>query len=332
MVGGFERQTPMIVPSFSSRGFPDVKKIVVGAREYVTEQLLISAYDISRKRILPGGWDFADLVFVDSGGYEFGEEMDLSDYKMEPNGVRRGADGKKETWTTDDHEETLKNWKFPKSTVLISYDNPRKRVKFRTQINRARRLFKQYPYAASDILIKAEKKTSSSDPSSGFVCSDGIRPFADDLVSFDIVGVTEKELGRSVRERMLNIHKIRTILDEKKPGVPIHVFGSLDPISSHLYFLSGADIFDGLTWLRFAYHKELGMAVYRHNYAAEFYAHSLPESSINIRIHQSNHNYLVEMQTQMETYLNDRDLSVFGQHADLFRRCLAELRVQAGEV
>ena len=47
---------------------------------------------------------------------------------------------------------------------------------------------------------------------------------------------------------------------------PIHVFGSLDTVTTPMYFLAGADIFDGLTWLRFAFHG--GYTVYKHNYGA----------------------------------------------------------------
>ena len=40
---------------------------------------------------------------------------------------------------------------------------------------------------------------------------------------------------------------------------PIHVWGGLDPISTPLYFFAGADIFDGVSWLRYAYYN--GVAI-----------------------------------------------------------------------
>src|SRR5690606_32377632 len=88
----------------------------------------------------------------------------------------------------------------------------------------------------------------------------------EELGSFDIVGVTEKELGRSMLDRMVNVAKLRLAMDEAELRIPIHVFGALDPLSASLYYISGAEIFDGLTWIRYAY--ENGRCVYMHNLGA----------------------------------------------------------------
>jgi len=69
------------------------------------------------------------------------------------------------------------------------------------------------------------------------------------LADFDIIGLTEKEVGSSIFDRMQNIATIRLALDKAGMEIPIHVFGSLDTITTPMYFLAGADIFDGLTWL-----------------------------------------------------------------------------------
>src|SRR5262249_35869569 len=45
----------------------------------------------------------------------------------------------------------------------------------------------------------------------------------------------------------------RLALDENKMAVPIHVWGGLDPILTPLYFFAGAEIFDGVSWLRYAF-------------------------------------------------------------------------------
>ena len=66
-----------------------------------------------------------------------------------------------------------------------------------------------------------------------------LTPDASNLSCFDVIGVTEKELGETLLDRLVES--------------PIHVFGSLDPILTPLYFMAGAEIFDGLSWLRYAY-------------------------------------------------------------------------------
>ena len=54
---------------------------------------------------------------------------------------------------------------------------------------------------------------------------------------------------------MKNIAQIRRALDGVGLDTPLHVFGSLDTVTTPMYFMAGADIFDGLTWLRFAFYN-----------------------------------------------------------------------------
>ncbi|WP_439373037.1 hypothetical protein [Bradyrhizobium sp. DASA03120] len=70
---------------------------------------------------------------------------------------------------------------------------------------------------------------------------------------FDIVGVTEKEAGDTFFERLAFVARLRALLDANNVHKPIHVFGGLDPFMTPLYFLAGADVVDGLTWLRMAF-------------------------------------------------------------------------------
>ena len=73
------------------------------------------------------------------------------------------------------------------------------------------------------------------------------------LRTFDIVGVTEREIGESIHDRLVNIARLRKSLNAAEVTIPIHVFGGLDPLLTPLYFAAGAEIFDGLGWLRYAY-------------------------------------------------------------------------------
>ena len=75
-----------------------------------------------------------------------------------------------------------------------------------------------------------------------------------------MIGFTEKELGDTLTERLLNLARLRQVLDTYRVSAPIHLFGALDPLYSPLYFAAGAEIFDGLSWLRYAYHD--GLAVH----------------------------------------------------------------------
>ncbi len=70
-------RTPLIVPSFSSKGFPEVKKIIETLKELISGCLLISAYDIHYEHV-SGDVSFAELIFLDSGGYECAKDKELS--------------------------------------------------------------------------------------------------------------------------------------------------------------------------------------------------------------------------------------------------------------
>src|SRR5688500_17370018 len=77
--------TPLLVPSFSSKGFghgpsggTGVAHIWTIAQEYLTDCMLVSAYDISSKNIDPPDSAVTELVIVDSGGYETSPTHDLS--------------------------------------------------------------------------------------------------------------------------------------------------------------------------------------------------------------------------------------------------------------
>ncbi|MDW3181367.1 hypothetical protein [Roseobacter sp.] len=64
---------------------------------------------------------------------------------------------------------------------------------------------------------------------------------------------TEKEIGASTKDRLTFLAAFRDLLDEAGMETAIHVFGGLDPLMTPLYFLAGADVFDGLSWLGYAF-------------------------------------------------------------------------------
>jgi hypothetical protein len=53
-------RTPLLVPSFSSKGFPDVDKIIKYSSELIAGVALISAYDLHYDKIKPP-FDFPSL-------------------------------------------------------------------------------------------------------------------------------------------------------------------------------------------------------------------------------------------------------------------------------
>lgn len=283
-------RTPLLIPSFSSKGFPEVKKIIALMREFITEAVLVSAYDVHYGHLTPQKLTFPRVIFLDSGGYEARVEHDLSE--------SYGRAYKPEKWTVSNHREVAKHWKSSIPTILINYDSPTRHTSIERQVKAALKLKSDFPWFPVELLIKPEHKRDPLDVAA-------ILPkILKDLPAFSVVGFTEDELDAKIIDRMSKIAQARKILDDAGIDLPIHIFGSLDTFSTVLYFLSGAEIFDGLTWLRFGFLK--GQTVYKQNYGpmkntvdgllrkAEDLSHSM---------WRDNYYYLESLRGQMRNFL-----------------------------
>jgi hypothetical protein len=255
---GVELHTPLLVPSFSSKGFgffpnrrsktrsankpavSEVSQALEFSARFLTKAALLSAYDIHHchlkrpKRF----YDSPSVLFIDSGGYETSAVYDDS-HSLAPAHASL-------KWATDDYRAVLSS--IPKHVPLVLV-SPDKHGQVKSQVQAARRFFSHYPKCLTDFLIKPASRLSK------VIDVDDVLHNASGLTSFSIIGVTEKELGNSVLARVENIAKLRRGLDARGADRPIHVFGSLDPVITPLYFLAGAEIFDGLSWLRYFFHN-----------------------------------------------------------------------------
>lgn len=237
-----DASTPLIIPSFSSRGFPEVRSIYEVTKDYISDISLLSAYDINYK--LQNVDIYAsNLLFIDSGGYET-KVIQSSVNSDDVYALRDNYNAY--NWSRELHQIVLDNLQPLSQLVLISYDDCNNWESVLSQIEIAKSFFQKYPNHASNFLYKPETQNSP------VINLDGLLEHAHHLNSFSILGITEKELGRSILERCCNLLKIRSILNEQGIQIPIHVLGCLDPILIISYFFCGADIFDGLAWLRYA--------------------------------------------------------------------------------
>lgn len=210
--GGREiARTPLVVPSFSSKGFPQVDKIIQTLSEAITGCVLISAYDIMYG-FVPTPLTFPEFVFLDSGGYECTKDTELSDLGY--------IDHKPRDWSAEDHARVLNSWKSETPTIVVSYDHPGARCSTLEQIENARQLFDGRD-VVSELLFKPETKDSLR------VDIDKVVAMIHELRHFDVIGFTEKELGYCLFKRMQNIAKVRRAMSAAGLHKPIHIFGSL---------------------------------------------------------------------------------------------------------
>ncbi len=241
--------TPMLVPSFSSKGFPEIGWVWGGLKGYLTDTALVSSYDIYYDHLGPE-LEATNLLFVDSGGYEARKDHDLSEiYNVEYH---------PQSWDREKHLEALEKLKTFSPLVLISFDELNNQNDLSAQVEVAKALFTNFPEATTDFLIKPKN--------SNYLDINEITAYIQLMYEFDLIGVTEKELGDSLASRLQNVADLRMALTEAGLETPIHIFGCLDPISMWLFYLCGADVFDGLSWLRFSFYQ--GLPIYRNSWAA----------------------------------------------------------------
>lgn len=258
-------QTPLLIPSFSSKGFDlalrkdetkisEVSQYLQVFATRLTDAFLVSAYDLHHKLLDGAGslrpqnfanslWSHPKILFIDSGLYEY----------------RIGADSDEpiqemrlpEAWNEDEFHKFAERLPRKAPIALVNWD---RYENYRKQIDAAQAFFAEHESFLSVFLLKPEKEGGNHDIS--VLGSDASR-----LAAFDLVAVTEKELGDSVLERLTNVAKLQELLEREKIDLPIHIFGALDPIHTPLYYAAGAEVFDGLSWLRYLWQD--GVAMHR---------------------------------------------------------------------
>ena len=189
------------------------------------------------------------LLVVDSGGYELNPRWGEGDIVSD---IRNPL-----SFNAEAYERLVDRLPTDFDLLVVNYDHVHvdaNRADYIGQVGESARFFETRDCLMSDILLR---------PPRGQNCLDtaAIESVIPSLSQFNVVGVTEKEAGESFLDRLVTIARLRRLLDEASIALPIHVFGVLDPLLVTLYFMAGAELFDGLTWLRFGHHN--GLSVYR---------------------------------------------------------------------
>ncbi len=127
--------TPVLVPSLSSKGHPQISWIWNNIQDYLTETVLISSYDINYDYLTPK-INGPALLFVDSGGYEARRDYDLSE-------AYTGEYSPKE-WTRDRCWNALSRIDTYASQVIVSFDDRHNKVEASAQIDNAKAFFAGY--------------------------------------------------------------------------------------------------------------------------------------------------------------------------------------------
>lgn len=329
--GGLALDTPLLVPSFSSKGFSlrdgksGVNEPISFAAPLIHDVMLVSAYDLGLGLVdgfeglmtFPpeGPLSGPSCLIIDSGQYEVEPAYDLSetyDFPYDP-----------QPWDEARLIDTVGRLSDQLAVVLVNLD---RRVPLGEQIESARAYFARFPHYLHDFLVKPEGDGR-------FLDIAVVAQSVDLLSPFDIIGVTEKELGNSLLDRTVAIAKLRATLDGAgMQAKPIHVFGSLDPLLSPLYFLAGAELFDGLSWLRYAYLD--GLSVYGESLAAVRGDLTHRKNQRRATMVASNVSYLRDLEIRLRRFLlvADGDFAVFGVNSVRLAEAYGALLTKVGQV
>ena len=293
-----EVSTPLIVPSFSSSGFPDVAYIYNEMRDSLYGVCLVSALDLASGCIPADVTDDVNLVVIDSGMYEVRTKIGAPIYTLPPVASY--------DWSRRQYSNVASRIDPMSNTILVNYDCP---APIGQQIKHAVEDFSHAPHAASDFLVKPESPAR-------LVNVARLARYSDELKQFNMVGITDMEAGDSLKKRCSMVVMLRNTLDDAGLDLPIHVFGALKPIEVLTYFFCGADVFDGLSWLRFSF-RQLGSTPIEE---AAFDDGKAVLADFDLRV-------LYRLQASMHRYCLTRNLDDLAQDFPLARRAahIAEL-------
>ncbi|MBN9376214.1 MAG: hypothetical protein J0I40_12665 [Cellulomonas sp.] len=327
-------RTPVLIPSISSKGFPllengesETANVLRLVAPQLTHSLLISAYDIHHRRLpdvdllLNGqhhesSYSYPDLLVVDSGGYELSDVYESGEVGRGPREVL--------PFTREQHSQILELLPSDRDILAVTYDDQRKlRPSYDEQVQSARSMATDYPRLLIDFLVKPAQ-------SAQYINIDKLTPALPDARQFAVIGFTEKELGQTILDRLVSLAKIRRRLDESGlSALPIHVFGGLDPLMTTLYFMCGAEVFDGLSWLRYAYVD--GLAIHEAELAILANAIEDRADRRDARRHLTNLAYLRDFQHRLERWAAEpRRYELLGAHHERLREIYELVRAREG--
>jgi hypothetical protein len=270
-------------------------------------------------QLLDGAWrdtvyNTTPLLVIDSGGFELGTSWDAGELYRTPHMPRE--------FTSSEYSELLDRLPPERNVLAVTFDH---RVgetpSIAAQANEALAFRDRHSPFMVDLLLK---------PSTGmYLDIDEAQDSAENFRPFDVIGVTETELGDSLLSRGRALQALRSGLDAAGIQAPIHVFGVLDPILVTFYFMAGGEIFDGLTWIRYGMLD--GLAVYRDSVAV---LRGRIDPDTDLRTATAHLEFLNELSSVKQTLCawarSGGDFSLFERWSDALRAVYDRLAVESG--
>ena len=289
LIEKLEVRTPLIVPSFSSRGFPDVGEIYHEMKHRLHGVCLVSSLDMGLGCIPTDVTDDVDLVIIDSGGYErqhFASES-----------VGYATSGSNVVWSRHLYHAIASLVDPAANTIVVNFDEIRA---IDEQISQALEDFAYAPQAAWDFLVKPERLHEAVNVAKLATQTNALR-------QFDIVGVAARDASISLIKRCRTIVMLRDALSDAGLNPPIHIMGAIRPIEVLTYYFCGADIFDGLNWLRYSFKEEGSRHI--EDAAFETTGRNLSDAELLLTERAANLTLLYHLQESLRYYGSTGDMN-----------------------
>jgi len=204
--------------------------------------------------------------------------------------------------------------------IVVNYDRC---AEIAAQIESAGVDFAQAPRSAKDFLIKPEVPGQ-------LVNVAKLKRFTPDLDSYEVIGATARELGDSLADRCRAIVMMRDILDEAGLDSPIHVFGAIRPCEVLAYFFCGADMFDGLSWLRLAFRNDRNLHI--EEVAFEDFNWNLPDDELKYQERAANLRFLFRLQEDLQEYALHGDLCALVEKYPVAAKSVKVARISGSDI
>ena len=115
-------RTPLLIPSFSSKAGTDVVEIFETLKLSIIESFLVSAYDVKYNGVILPDTALAEVMFLDSGGYEASKDFDLLD-PVYPSAEPLA-------WSKEEYRAILEVVDPIMPTFITAFDHPLERSSF----------------------------------------------------------------------------------------------------------------------------------------------------------------------------------------------------------
>lgn len=199
---------------------------------------------------------------------------------------------------------------YPTSLYLVNYDT---RNELSNQIRNSIELFSKIGNTFRRILLLH--------PDKGRWNEDNLERVVKELKNyeyeFDVFGISQSEIGENFFDSIRNIFRLRTLLNDYfEDYIPVHVFGCIDSKSVILYTFAGADVFDGLNWLRYYYNR------YSTYHWAEFYIDYFNEKVLSHEMIKHNIEYIKMLTNDLHYALVTEDVDNFKLELQVLEKLL----------